>query len=115
MKLAEAYILNQPEPYKSILLNLQVIIESILKEYQLQYKWHIPVYDFKGKYFCYLNASHKKKFVDVGFIKGNQLRKHSHLLIGEGRSMVKSLRYTAIEDIDVAVLKDVIEEQMALY
>lgn len=116
MKPAEEYILNQPEPFKSILLELQVLIEHTFKSnYKLEYKWKIPVYDYKGVYFCYLNASHKKKYVDVGFVKGYQLQSHPNKLIGEKRVMIKSLRYYSISDIDIQVLTDVIEEQMKLY
>lgn len=116
MKPAETYIINQPEPYKSILLQLQVIIESVLQaNYKLEYKWKIPVYDYKGVYFCYLNASHKNKFVDVGFVKGYKLKNHQNKLVGKGRIQIKSLRYKTINEIDYTILKEVIEEQMELY
>jgi len=44
MKPAEEYILNQPELYREILLNLQVIIERELPEAVLLFKWKIPYY-----------------------------------------------------------------------
>lgn len=44
MKPAEAYILNQKEPYRSILLQLQSIIEAVAPNTQLLYKWRIPFY-----------------------------------------------------------------------
>ena len=42
MNPAEAYILRQEEPYKSILLQLQAIIEAVVPEAELLYKWKIP-------------------------------------------------------------------------
>lgn len=60
MKPAEAYILNQPEPLKSMLMHLQILIENNFPEVDLQFKWKIPFYYLKDKPFCYLNASKKK-------------------------------------------------------
>ena len=56
MKPAEEYILKQPEPFKSILLHLQVLIESNFQDLELKYKWKIPVYYINGKQLCYMNA-----------------------------------------------------------
>jgi hypothetical protein len=42
MKPAEDYIINQPEFYRDILLNLQVGIENAIPELELLYKWRIP-------------------------------------------------------------------------
>lgn len=115
MKPAELYILNQPEPYRSILLHLQVVVEHSVPELQLFYKWKIPFYYLNGKPFCYFNASHKKRFVDVAFMKGFQLDIHQDILVGEGRSLVKSLRYTSLETIDTDVLAAVILASKELY
>ena len=43
MKPAEEYILNQPEPFKSMLLHLQILIEGAFPTVELRYKWRIPV------------------------------------------------------------------------
>ena len=67
MNPAEDYILNQPEPYRSMLMHL--LIEHTIPEAELKYKYKIPFYYIFGKPFCYFNASHKKQFVDVGFGK----------------------------------------------
>jgi len=112
---AENYILNQPEPYQSILLHLQVIIESALPEVQLLYKYKIPFYYIKKKPFCYLNASHKKQFVDLGFWKGNQIQIHQEHLVTENRKMMVSLRYQQLEDINEAILIEVLKKAASLY
>ncbi|NNL61027.1 MAG: DUF1801 domain-containing protein, partial [Flavobacteriaceae bacterium] len=44
MNPAEEYILNQPEPFRSILMHLQVVLEHTLPEAELKYKWRIPCY-----------------------------------------------------------------------
>jgi len=115
MNPSEEYILNQPEPYRSILLHLQVIIETTLPEVKLLYKYKIPFYYIHKKPFCYLNASHKKQFVDLGFWKGNQINIHQEHLVTENRKMMVSLRYKSLEDIDDEVLIDVLNKAASLY
>jgi hypothetical protein len=115
MKPAEEYILNQPELYREILLNLQVIIERELPEAVLLFKWKIPYYYVNGKPFCFLNASHKGKYVDLAFNKGYQLQQHTELLVGEKRNTFKSLRYFSLEEIDNKVLVDLIKESRLFY
>jgi len=60
MKPAEVYILNQPEPYKGILLHLQLLIEGAFTDVELKYKYKIPFYYLNNKPFCYLNSVIKK-------------------------------------------------------
>jgi len=38
MKPAEEYILSQPEPFRSILLHLQILIETSFPQVELQFK-----------------------------------------------------------------------------
>ena len=108
MKPAEAYILSQEEPFKSILLHLQLIIEQNFPEVVLEFKWRIPFYYLDGNPFCFLNPSKKKKYVDVGFYGINGLEQYNDILISEGRKKVRSLRYTTIEDINSDILVDVL-------
>jgi hypothetical protein len=114
MKPAEEYILNQTEPYRSILLHVQAVVELSIPELQLLYKYKIPFFYYGKKPFLYLNASHKKQFVDVAFFKGYQLTLHQDKLIGEGRTLVKSLHYTSLEEIDNQVITDLLFEQWKL-
>ncbi|MFN3753783.1 DUF1801 domain-containing protein [Flavobacterium sp.] len=116
MKPSEVYILNQPEKYRDILLHIIAVVEHNLPEATLEYKWGIPYFYYKKKPFCYLNASHKHQFVDVGFAKGFQLKSNQeHLVADNGRNTIKSLRYHTLETIDNAILISVIEESKMLY
>ncbi len=109
MNPAEAYILNAKEPYRSILLHLQLVIESVIPEIQLLYKYKIPFYYLNGKQaFLYLNQS--KNYVDLGFWHGAHLTKHADKLVSDNRKHMKSLRYYKMEDIDDEVLIDLLEE-----
>lgn len=116
MKPTELYLLNQPEKYRDILLHIVAVVEHTLPEATLEYKWGIPYFYYKKKPFCYLNASHKKQFVDVGFAKGFQLRNHlTDLIADNGRNTIKSLRYYSLENINQQVLVEVIQEAKTLY
>ena len=63
MKPAEDYILKQPEPYRSILLHLQLVIEQTLPEVELKYKWRLPCYYIGKRPICYMNKS--KDYVGI--------------------------------------------------
>lgn len=116
MKPTEIYILNQPEKYRAILMHLVLIIEKTVPKVTLEYKWGIPYFYYKKKPLCYLNASHKKKFVDVGFAKGFQLKNNLEYLIADnGRNTIKSLRYKSIHDINYDILISVLHEALTLY
>ncbi len=51
MNPAEDYILNQQEPYRSILIHLQVVIENTIPDAELKYKYKIPFYYINNKPF----------------------------------------------------------------
>ena len=110
MKPAEEYIINQPEPYRSILLHIQVVIENTLPEVELKYKWRIPCYYIGKIPICYLNASHKHQFVDVGIWHSAHLTKFDEYLVSENRKVVKSLRYKILEEIDDAIFSEILKE-----
>mgnify|MGYP000607097339 CR=1 FL=1 len=109
MNPAELYILNRPEPYKSILMHLQILVESTVKNVELKYKWKIPVYYVGKKPICYFNASLKKGFVDVAFWTSSDLSKFKDQLITENRKVVKSLRYYSLNDINEEVLIEILQ------
>ena len=108
MNPAEAYILDQPEPYRSILLQLQALIENTLPELQLKFKYHIPFYYTTNSPFCYLN--HTKDYVDVGFWHSAHLSIHDDKMVTKDRKSMKSIRYFELDDIDAEVLIDVLQE-----
>ncbi|XLS29605.1 DUF1801 domain-containing protein [Flavobacteriaceae bacterium M23B6Z8] len=106
MNPAENYILNRPEPYRSILLHLQSIILQTVPEVSLKYKYKIPFYYLNDKPFCYLNQS--KDYVDLGFWHAAHLTVHLDKMTTEGRKVMKSLRYKSLEEIDNTVVTEVL-------
>jgi len=109
MKPAELYILNRPEPFRTMLMHLQILVESTIPEVDLRYKWKIPVYYINDKPLCYFNASIKKGFVDVAFWTSIDLQKFEKYLVTENRKVVKSLRYFSLEEINEEVLIQILQ------
>ncbi|MBO6881174.1 DUF1801 domain-containing protein [Winogradskyella sp.] len=112
MNPAEAYILKQPEPYKSILLQLQSIVESIAPNSELLFKWRLPFYYCNGTPLCYFNQS--KDYVDLAFWHGERFEKFKEHYVSENRKTVMSLRYRSVEDIDDEVVVYVIQQLLAI-
>ena len=108
MKPALEYILSKPEPFKTMLLQVQVLIEQTLPNNELLFKWKLPVYYSDDCPICYLNVS--KGYVDVCFWCRTDFNIHMNVLISEKRKFVKSLRYYKPEDIDAQVLIECLEE-----
>lgn len=109
MNPAEAHILKQQEPYKSIYLHLQVIIEHTIPEAVLLYKWRLPGYYIDKRPICFINQS--KDYVDVGFWHSAHLsEKWNAYLVTEKRKVVKSLRYKTLEEIDDSVFISILKE-----
>jgi hypothetical protein len=100
------YILEKPEPYRSILLHLQSVIEKTLPEATLRYKYRIPFYYLEGKPLCYLNQS--GDYVDLGFSKATHMTIHTEFMTSKGRRVVKSLRYHSLAEIDDTILREVL-------
>lgn len=96
-------------------MHLQILVEHTLPEIELKYKYKIPFYYLKGKPFCYFNASHKKHFVDVGFVKGPEINIHQEHQITEKRKKVMSLRYTSLNAINESIFIDVLIAASELY
>ena len=110
MKPALEYILSQPAEYKEIIYYVCEVIEKEIPEATLLYKWKVPFYYIGTKPFCYINVSHKRKFVDVAFFHGNQLKKHQEYLNSHNRTQIKSLRYFDLNSFPDDILRDIIRE-----
>ena len=113
MNPAENSILNQSEPYRSILLHLKAVIEHTIPSAQLVYKWRMPCFYLDGKkMFCYMHQS--KDYVDLGFWNAAHFKKNTEYLVSEKRKRIKSLRYKTLEDINETILKEVLLEAYSL-
>ena len=112
MNPAEAYILKQAEPYKSILLQLQTIIEAIAPDAELLFKWRIPFYYNNGIPLCFLNQS--KDYVDLAFWHFDKMDKYTEHFIDANRKSIRSLRYKSVADINDEVVIYVLRKQLEI-
>ena len=108
MNPSEEYILNKPEPFRSMLLHLQSVIETTIPEVDLRYKWKVPYYYVDGKPFCYINQA--DDYVDVGFWNAAHLTKNLEFMTKAGRKMMRSLRYRSLEEIKDGILTEVLRD-----
>lgn len=112
MKPAENYIINKQEPYQSILLHLQAIIESMVPNAKMLYKWRIPFYYFNDIPLCFLNQS--KDYVDLGFWHVDKLTEYRAYFITKNRKVIASLRFKSVEDINDEVVTYVLKRQIEI-
>jgi hypothetical protein len=107
------FFIKIPEPQQSCLLFLrQYFIEEMFLEEN--WKFNTPFYYYKGKWFCYLSYSAKRKHeIYVGFVKG-YLIEHSGL-DAEGRKQIKVYRINPEKDIDVKALEKITLALKQLY
>jgi hypothetical protein len=107
MNPAENFILNKPEPFRSMLLHLQMVIEHTLPDAELKFKWKVPFYYVNDRPICYLNQS--KDYVDVGFWNAAHLTVNLEHMTTAGRKMIKSLRFRSIEEINDKILVEILQ------
>ena len=84
------------------------MVEHTVADVDLKYRYRIPFFYIDGKPFCYMNQS--KDYVDLGFWSAAHLTKHVELMVTEKRKVMKSLRYTSLEEIDDKVLIEVLQD-----
>ncbi len=70
MNPVEQHILNQKEPYQSIMLYVRSVILKTLPEVTEKHNYKVPYYLHNKKPICYLNILKGKKYVDVAFVQG---------------------------------------------
>ncbi len=93
-------------------MQLQTIIEAVVPNAELLYKYRIPFYYYNGFPLCYLNQS--KDYVDLAFWHGDKLDQYRDHFVTTNRKVVTSLRYRSVEEIQDEVVVYVIEQQLAI-
>ncbi|GAL66235.1 DUF1801 domain-containing protein [Jejuia pallidilutea] len=112
MNPAEEYILKQAEPYKSILLQLQAIVEAVVPDCEMLYKWRIPFFYSNGIPICFLNQS--KDYVDLAFWHFKHMEQYTEYFVDAKRKSIRSLRYKCVEDINDEVVVYVLKKQLEI-
>ncbi|MFK5957965.1 MAG: DUF1801 domain-containing protein [Lutibacter sp.] len=111
MNLSNQHILNQKEPYQSIMLYVRSVIFKTIPTIEEHYKYKVPYYTHNKKPMLYLNILKGTNFVDVAFVQGILLEeKYDQLKDNNNRKQVRSLQVKSLEDFDellfVQLLKD---------
>lgn len=111
MNPSEQHILNQKEPYQSIMLYVRSVIFKTLPTIEEHYKYKVPYFTHNKKPLLYLNVLKGTSFVDVAFVQGILLvEKFPQLKDNNNRKQVRSLQVKSLEDFDellfVQLLKD---------
>jgi hypothetical protein len=111
MSPVETYILDQPEPQQSIMQYLhELIMGHTGMRASIRYK--IPFYDRKS-WICYLNPT-KDDGVELAFTRANELSNEQGLLNFRERKQVAGVVYYQLEEIEEAVLLEVLQEALLL-
>lgn len=101
MNPVETYILEQKEPYQSIMIYLRFVIKKVIPEIEETYNYRIPFFKYENKPLLYLNILKGTDFVDVGFVRGVNLESDfPELQNFKNRKQVRSLQIKELENFD---------------
>ena len=112
MNPAEVYILKQEEPYRSIMLQLQAIIEAVVPEVELLFKWGCPFFYANGIPICFLNQS--KDYVDFAFWHREKLTEYNELFVTTNRTLVTSFRFRSPKNIEDDAVVYILQKQLEI-
>ena len=101
MNPAEHYILNQKEPYQSLMLYVRSVIQRTIPEIEEKFSYGIRFYYYAKNPMIYLNVLKETNFLDVVFMQGVLLEnRFLELSDYKNRKKVRSLQIGDMEDFD---------------
>ncbi len=101
MNPVEHYLIDQTEPYQSIMLYVRSLIFRVLPEVEEKINYNIPFYHHHKKPICYLNILKGTNYVDVAFVQGVFLQEEFPQLKNDNnRKQVRSLQVKSLEELD---------------
>lgn len=113
LRAIDNYYLNQEEPTKSCLMALREIITAFDKEISEAWKYHMPVFCYKGKMFCYLWTDKKTNEPYMGIVEGKRIE---HPLLEQGsRSRMKILRINPMIDLPLKDIQFILGKALEFY
>jgi len=111
VKPVENYLINQREPYQSIMLYVRSTIFNTLPNIVEKYNYGIPFYHHNKKPMCYLNILKGTNYVDVAFVQGVLLENEFPILKNYNkRKQVRSLQVKSLEDFDELLFVELLKE-----
>ncbi len=101
MNPAELHILNQKEPFQSLMLYIRSVVKRTLPIIEEKYNYGIPFYHFQKRPMMYLNVLKGTNFLDVAFVQGIKLQENfPELQDYKNRKNVRSIQVKTLEDFD---------------
>jgi len=96
---------NLPEPEKSTYLFIR---RHLLEDPDMSesFKWSLPFFDYKGKYFCYLYQNKKSKLPYIAFSQGKHID-HPALYFGD-RTQIGAILFDPNEDLPMKTIDEVV-------
>ena len=111
--LVSDYILRQSPNQQAILTRLRGIILKAADGIEEKFSFKIPFYYYCG-WMCYATIERKTDHVYIAFIRGFELSNEQGILEAKGRTMVKSITYSSVKEIDEEALLNILHEAMLL-
>ncbi len=101
MNPVEQHILNQKEPFQSLMLYVRSVIKRTLPEVNEKLSYKIPFYNLAKRPMIYLNVLKGTEFLDVAFAQGFLLQENfPELKDYKNRKNVRSIQIKSIEQLD---------------
>lgn len=108
----ESYYAELEEPKRSAFLYIRSHLLSGADMTE-SWKWKLPFFDYKGKYFCYLWQDKKSPLPYLAFTQGKKLD-HPALHFGE-RKQIGVILFDPSEDLPIELIDEVVALAKAVY
>jgi hypothetical protein len=108
---AEDYIYSFEGTQRDVLLYIHKLLSQELNLID-KIRFKIPFY-YRKSWICYLNPG-KNKSVEFAFVRGNELSNSQKILESRGRKQVLSIELTALSQIPIKELTEIIQEAILL-
>jgi len=110
MTQVENFIYEHEDIQREIMLYFHELLIGLNLNAKLKYK--IPFY-YGRSWICYLNPK-KNNYVELAFVRGNELSNEQGLLSNKGRKQVYSIEFEEIAKIPIELINEIIYEALLL-
>ena len=109
----DSYFENHPEPIKSYLASLRILILKSDIHVTESWKYRMPFYCYNGKMFCYLWVRKENRYPYLGIVEGKNVN-HPKLQ-KEKRARMKILIVNPEKDLPIRTIQIILKAALNLY
>ncbi|MDB4195380.1 MAG: DUF1801 domain-containing protein [Flavobacteriales bacterium] len=109
----ENFYNNLSEPNKGCFLYIRKLILDHHPDFTEHWKWKLPFFSYQGKPFCYIWKDKKTTIPYLTFVRSLNINR-PELELGT-RKQMKALTINPNEDIDVFLIKEIIDESLTYF